>query len=103
MVDGLRAVSHLRHLLQHHGVMHRVLRILSPGEGSVILAQYRGNGYRVLAHSQKFADDQFSCILLVGIGNFFRSETSEAGNLSIDIIRMCGAVAGNASDRKSVV
>ena len=52
-IDGLRAVSHLGHFLQHYRVMHGFLRILSPGKGAVIFTQHRRHRHRILAQTIK--------------------------------------------------
>ena len=96
VVDRLGAVCHLGHFLQHHRIVYGLFGVLSPGKRPVVFAQHRGYRHRVLAHPQELADDQSSRVPLVILRDLLRVQASEAGHFAVDVVRMGGAVAGNA-------
>lgn len=39
-VDAAGYPRHSRHLLHHHGIMHGIVRIFTPGEGAMLIDHY---------------------------------------------------------------
>ena len=73
--------------------MYRFRRVLSPGEGTMVLAQYTGyvDGIPV----REYFHDTLACVLLVGCLRLLRCQISGTGNLAIEIICMGCTVTGN--------
>ena len=70
--------------------------VLSPGKGAVVLAENCGNSSRILSHRLKFVHDQMAGIFLIGLVDLLFGQAAQAGNFSVNIVRMGGSVAGNA-------
>lgn len=96
-VNCFGTVGHFSHFFQNYGIVHCFVGIFAPGEGSVVFAEYGGYCFGVFSHGLEFIYDKMSCIFLIGVFDFFFGQAAQAGNLSVNVIRMGGSVAGNAS------
>ena len=45
----LCAAGHLRHFLKNNCIVNRIIRISSPGKGTMIVAEHAGNVHRILS------------------------------------------------------
>ena len=95
-IDGFGTVGHFCHLFQHNRVVNGLMGVLSPGKGAVVLAENCRNSNRILSHRLKFIYNQMTGIFLIGLVDFLFGQTAQAGNFSVNIVRMGGSVAGNA-------
>ena len=98
-VNCLRIARHLGHLFQDNRIVHRLCRILSPGKGAMVLAEYCRRVNRVDASCLEGLNDDHPGVLLVSLVNLFLSQISGTWNRSEEIVRMCGSVQRNISAR----
>ena len=98
-IDGLRTVGHLGHLLQYHRIVDRVFCVFAPGKRSMVLAQHGGHRHGILIQSLKFVHNQMPGIFFIGILNLLPGQASDTRHSAVDIVGMCGSIAGNVSSR----
>ena len=85
-VDCLRIARHLGHLFQDNRIVHRLCRILSPGKGAMVLAEYCRRVNRVDASCLEGLNDDHPGVLLVSLVNLFLSQISGTWNRSACVV-----------------
>ena len=96
-IDKFSPESHLGNLFNNYGIVNSVMCILAPSEYSVAFSQYTRNGNSISPLLRSITHNQFACVGLIGILDFILGKTSYTGDVSVDIVSMRCAVAGNAS------
>ena len=93
-IDPLTAAGHLGHLFENNSVVNGFKGIFSPGKGPVVLAENAGHGDIIfvfeIIHNQK------PRIFLIGFLDLLFGQVSHAGDLTVEIIRLSRAVAGDS-------
>ena len=96
-IDEFRHEIHPGNLLQHNGIVDSLSRVLPPCKGTMVFTKHSRNVNRVLA--LEGLNDDPSSIHLVAFLDFLCRQISGAGNLTVKIVRMGGAVTGKGPAR----
>ena len=96
-VQDLGTTCHLGNLLKNDCVMYGIGCVCSPGERSVVGAQNARYMHRVDTSVVEGFNDYKTCILLILAVDFLCGQASGAGNLAVEVICVCGSVAGNTA------
>ena len=86
---GLCVVVHEGHFLHDDGVVHRLFRVLSPGEGAVVAHEASRNRNRVYAFESLRYDK--ARVLLVFALDLLVGQRPDAGNGAVEVIGMGGS------------
>lgn len=93
--QGFGVPGHHGHFLQHHGVVHCFHGIFPPGKGTVMTGQHAGNVQRIQVMRFEVRGNHLAGFQLIGALNFLLGEIPGAGNGTINVIGMGGAIGGN--------
>ena len=84
--EGHGVEGHERYFLQHHRVVHRLVGVLAPGKGTMVLTQHRRNRNVILSPLLKFIrneDAPYAFAVVVEEGG---SGAGAAGNVAAQVL-----------------
>ena len=91
--------GHLRHLLQHHRMVHRLGRVFAPGEGPVAGTDHAGDGGGLDAPLLESLDDNYARVFLVILLQLPLGQVAGAGDGAVEVVSVGGAEAGDVLPR----
>ena len=94
-IDQLTTTRHLSNFFKHNRIMYSFMSILTPGKGSMILAEH--SRYSFIIKLFEMICDQNTCVFFISFIDFFFCQVTYTWNLSINIICMCCTIAWNGS------
>ena len=89
--------GHAGDLLQHHGMVHGLRRVLAPGEGAVVAADHAGHMHGVDIAGFEGLHDDHAGVVLVARVNLLGGQAARAGHGAVEVVGVCGAVAGDVA------
>ena len=89
-----REQAHIGALFQHHGVMHRIGGVFSPGERAVRMYQYRRDLCRVQTTFFEGFNDHFASLVFILAVDLLCGHLARAGDGTVKIIGVGGAPGG---------
>ena len=90
---------HKGNFFHDHRIMHGFHGILTPGKGAVMTGQYTGDMHGIQPVFFKMGSNDFSGLQFVGTFHFFGSQVAAAGNVSVNIVRVCCPVSRDITSR----
>ena len=96
-VDLHGVEGHAGDLLQHHGMVHGLRRVLAPGEGAVVAADHAGHMHGVDVSGLEGLHDDHAGVVLVARIDLLGGQAARAGHGAVEVIGVRGAVAGDVA------